>query len=146
MVLAGREDGDLAPAGPYDPRGFDQCGEWIRDQLQHPHEARSVHGVVRDRELIDICDGHPVPDAIEGPPQHRLAQIEAEHLDAVGPQTVRDHPGAEAEFDHAGPGDPWCEVVGEVVTPARSSAGRVVDLGDTIERGPRYGPDVRHPN
>jgi MoxR-like ATPase len=53
-------------------------------------------------------------------------------------QSAGDHAGTDTEFDHLRSGDPWSEVVGEVITAPLATSRGVVDVGDTIERRPGH--------
>ena len=111
----------------------------IGDQLEHPDEEGRVDRRVSEGQPIDVCHRHAGTDAFDGGAHHRVAQVDADDVQAMVAEAVGDHAGADAQFDDALAVDPRSEVVGEVVAAALAAACLVVDGGDSIERRSGHG-------
>ena len=134
VELRVREDRNDPPAGPHDASSLHQRCHRVGDELQHPHEVRRVGGSVRQWEGVDV--GHPDSAAhpIDGGTKHRIAEVEADRLDAVSTQPARDHPGTDPQFHHGRPDDPRRQGVGESVAASLPAPRCVVDRRNLVER------------
>ena len=146
VVLAVREDRDHTTAGPHDPRGLGERGDWILHELEYPDEERRVGTVVGQRQLVDVGDPGPCTDPLDRDAQHRLAQVEADRMDVVSAKAPGDDPGTDTEFDDRGADDPWCQRAGKHFAAPLAAARCVVDRCNPIERGARHPTSVGHSN
>ena len=122
------------PPGRTDASSLGQCCHRVGDELQHPHEVGRVDGSLRQWEGVDVGHSYSAAQPIDGGTKHRVAEVEADRLDAVSPQPAGDHPGADPEFHDRRPDDPRRQGVGESVAASLPAPGRVVDRRHLVER------------